>query len=139
MRRCIPAISLLTLVSGLVWAQERNISKDTTFYSGTPQLQARIARFTVTPATSKAGQTVRLEWAVENPIGVSIEPGIGAVPARGIKEVTPRQTTVFVLTVRGPRDQMITQEATVTIPGTAAIKAATTTKREVPKMPDGKP
>ena len=39
---------------------------------------------------------MRLEWAVENPVGVSIEPGIGAVQAHGFKEVTPRQTTTYV-------------------------------------------
>ena len=82
---------------------------------------------------------MRLEWAVENPVGVSIEPGIGAVQARGIKEAQPRQTTTYVLTVRGPREQMITQEVTVTIPGTAPLKAVTPVKREIPKMPDGKP
>lgn len=60
---------------------------------------------------------------VENPIGVSFEPGIGAVLARASREVTPRQTTTYVLTVHGPRDH--TQEVTVTIPGTAPLKAVT--------------
>jgi hypothetical protein len=53
--------------------------------------------------------------------------------------VNPRQTTTYVLTVHGPRDQMLTQEVTVTIPGTAPLKTATPVKREIPKMPDGKP
>jgi len=129
----------LTVLPGLLLAQQPGISKDTNFYSGTPQLQARVARFTAQPATSKAGQAVRLEWVVENPVGVSIEPGIGAVQARGSKEVNPRQTTTYVLTVRGPRDQMVTQEVTVTIPGTAPLKPVTPVKREIPKMSDGKP
>jgi hypothetical protein len=51
----------------------------------------------------------------------------------------PRQTTTYVLTVRGPRDQLLTQEVTVTIPGTAPLKPVPTVKREIPKMPDGKP
>src|SRR5690242_20086463 len=121
MGSCVLTTFLLT-VPGLLLAQQPGISKDTNFYSGTPQLQARVARFIAQPATSKAGQAVRLEWLVENPIGVSIEPGIGAVLARGSREVTPRQTTTYVLTVRGPRDQMITQELTVTIPGTVPLK-----------------
>jgi len=53
--------------------------------------------------------------------------------------VNPRQTTTYVLTVRGPRDQMVTQEVTVTIPGTAPLKPVTPVKREIPKMSDGKP
>src|SRR5215470_13900938 len=116
MRSCILAASLLTVLPDFLLAQQPAIPKDRDFYSGTPQLRARIARFSAQPASSKAGQAVRLEWAVENPVGVSIEPGIGAVQARGSKEVHPRQTTTYVLTVRGPRDQMLTQEATVTIP-----------------------
>jgi hypothetical protein len=135
MRRCF----LVTVFSGFLLAQERTISNDVNFYSGTPQLQARITQFSAQPVTSKAGQAVRLDWAVENPVGVSIEPGIGAVRARGTKEVNPRQTTTYVLTVRGPRDQMLTQEVTVTIPGTAPLKPAASVEKEVPKMPDGRP
>ena len=138
MRIAVLTTLALLIVPGLLFAQPREFSNDVNFYTSTPQLQARIARFTAQPATSKAGQTVRLEWLVENPIGVSIEPGIGAVLARGSKEVNPRQTTTYVLLVRGPRDQMITQEVTVTIPGTVPLKPAASAKREVPKMPDGK-
>jgi hypothetical protein len=136
MRRCIFATSLLT---PLIWAQQPAIPNDTNFYTSTPQLQARVERFTAQPATSKAGQAVRLEWVVENPVGVSIEPGIGAVQARGSKMVNLRRTTTYVLTVQGPRSQMLTQEVTVTIPGTAALKRAASVKREIPRMPDGKP
>jgi hypothetical protein len=139
MRISVLAASLLTVLPGLLSAQQPAISNDVNFYSGTPQLQARIARFAAQSATSKAGQPVRLEWAVENPVGVSIEPGIGAVQARGSKDVNPRQTTTYVLTVLGPRNQMISQEVTVTIPGTVPLKPVTSAKREIPKMPDGKP
>jgi len=138
MRHGLLATSLLTLLPRLLLAQPPSISKDVNFYSGTPQLQARIARFTAQPATSKPGQAVMLEWLVENPIGVSIEPGIGAVRAHGSREVNPRQTTTYVMTVRGPRDQMVTQEVTVTIPGTTPLKPVSV-KREIPRMPDGKP
>jgi hypothetical protein len=138
MRNLVSTTFLLTVLPWFLPAQQTR-SKDVNFYTNTPQLQARIARFTAEPATSKAGQTVRLEWAVENPVGVSIEPGIGAVLARGIKDVNPRQTTTYVLKVEGPREQMISQEVTVTIPGTAPLKVATSAKRDLPKMPDGKP
>ena len=139
MRNWTVTTFLMTVLPGLLLAQQPTRANDVNFYSNTPQLQARIARFTAEPATSKAGQTVRLEWAVENPVAVSIEPGIGAVLARGIKEVNPLQTTTYFLTVQGPRQQMITQDVTVTIPGTAPLKVETSVKREVPKMPVGKP
>jgi hypothetical protein len=139
MRSYVLAASLLSVLPGLVLAQQPATPNDINFYSGTPQLRARIARFAAQSATSKAGQPVRLEWAVENPVGVSIEPGIGAVQARGSKDVTPRQTTTYVLTVLGPRNQSITQEVTITIPGTAPLKPVTSAKREIPRMPDGKP
>ena len=130
MRNCVLTTFLLTVLPGLLLAQQPGISKDTNFYSGTPGLQARVARFTAQPATSKAGQAVRLEWLVENPVGPApIEPGIGAVQARGSKEVNPRQTTAYVLTVRGPRDQMLTQEVTATIPGTVPLKPVTPVRR----------
>jgi hypothetical protein len=139
MRNWIVSTFVVTVLPVVLLAQQPARSRDVNFYSNTPQLQARIERFAAAPATSKAGQTVRLEWAVENPVGVSIEPGIGAVPARGIKVVNPRQTTTYVLKVQGPREQMITQEVTVTIPGTSPLKAVASVKRELPRMPDGKP
>src|ERR1700719_3603614 len=139
MRNLVITTFLMTVLPRLLLAQQPARSKDVNFYSNTPQLQARIARFTAEPATSKSGQTVRLEWAVENRVGVSIEPGIGAVQPRGIREVNPRQSTTYVLTVQGPREQMITQDVTVTIPGTTPLKATPSVKREIPKMPDGKP
>jgi hypothetical protein len=135
---CVLATSLLAILPGLLIAQQP-IPKDRNFYSGTPQLRARITRFSAQPATSKGGQPVRLEWAVENPVGVTIEPGIGAVRARGSKEVNPRQTTTYVLSVLGPGDQMVTREVTVTIPGTTPLKPVASEKREIPRMPDGKP
>src|SRR5579862_9247086 len=109
MRNRVLIAFLLTVLPGLLIAQPPSRSNDTNFYSNTPQLQARIVRFTAQPETSKAGQTVRLEWSVENPAGISIDPGIGAVQPRGLKDVNPRQTTTYILTVHGPRDQTITK------------------------------
>jgi hypothetical protein len=81
-----------------------------------------------------------LKWNTENPSSVSIEPGIGVVTARGSRQVTPSATTTYVLTVRGPNDQTLTQQVTVTIPGTTPIAAASSSAtRDIPKMPDGKP
>ena len=100
MRRYVLATFLLTL-SGTLVAQQRGFSNDVNFYTSTPGLRARIAKFTAEPATSKAGQPVQLEWLVENPMGVEIAPGIGAVLARGGRQVNPQQTTTYVMTEIG--------------------------------------
>ena len=84
-----------------------------------------------------------LTWAVENPVSVSIDPGIGKVRPRGTKTVSPSTTTTYVLTVKGPGDQMLTQSITVTLPGTVEQKIfgtkASLSASEPPQMPDGKP
>jgi hypothetical protein len=105
-------------------------------------LPARIEKFAAQPESIKPGQSVMLEWAVENPSGVSIDPGIGRVRPRGNKKVTPSATTTYTLTVHGPKDQVVTKTVTVTVAGTVAVNvapAAPSATREAPRMPDGKP
>ena len=58
---------------------------------GAPQgLEPRIVLFQATPATVRAGQPVLLVWHTENPNGVAIEPGVGAVAATGEQTGQPR-------------------------------------------------
>jgi hypothetical protein len=110
-------------------------------YRRAAQLPARILSFTAEPATLKPGQSTLLRWLAENPTSTTIEPGIGVVRARGSRQVTPKATTTYVMTVRGPNDQTVTQEVTVTIPGTTPVTVTSTAsaKQDIPKMPDGKP
>jgi hypothetical protein len=90
------------------------------------QLPARIMDFKVEPATVRAGQTVTLIWATENQNGITIEPEIGSVfQARGSRQIKPNATTTYKMTVKGPMDQVLTREVTVTVNGTAPAKAAT--------------
>jgi len=121
--------------SGVVSAGEGNA------YRRAAQIPAHIANFSAEPATIKAGQPAMLKWVIENPTSVTIEPGIGVVTARGSRQVMPAATTTYVMTVRGPADQILTQEVTVTIPGTTPIKvtASAAANREIPRMPDSKP
>jgi uncharacterized protein YndB with AHSA1/START domain len=98
--------------------------------------EARIMRFEARPASIKPGESVVLVWATENPAGVTIEPDIGTVAARGQKQVTPVTTTFYTLTMRnGP-----SKTVTVTVAGTTArtTTAAANTKKDA-RMPDGKP
>ena len=111
-------------------------------YARAATLPARIEKFTVTPESIKPGQSVQLLWATENPVSVNIDPAIGRVRPRGNKTLSPSATTTYTLTVKGPKDQVLTQTVTVTVAGTAAANVApatASTSAETPRMPDGKP
>jgi hypothetical protein len=111
-------------------------------YARAATLPARIQKFTAQPESIKPGGSVTLQWVTENPAGVSIDPGIGKVRPRGTKTLSPGATTTYTLTVKGPKDQVITQTVTVTVAGTVAANvapAAASTSVETPRMPDGKP
>ena len=104
-----------------------------------PGLEPRIVSFEAKPATVRAGQPVQLFWHVENPTGITIEPGIGAVIPRGSKQVTPAATTTYTLTLKGGASRSIV----VTVEGTAPASASPATTASAPtgvrRMPDGKP
>jgi hypothetical protein len=114
-------------------------------YARAATLPARIQKFTVTPDSIKPGQSVTLLWATENPVSVSIDPSLGKVRPRGTKTVSPNATTTYTLTVKGPKDQVVTQTVTVTVAGTVAANLTpasgtpSATSQETPRMPDGKP
>jgi hypothetical protein len=111
-------------------------------YARAALLPARIEKFTATPESVQPGQPVTLQWATENPVNVNIDPTVGKVRPRGTKTVSPSATTTYTLTVKGPKDQVVTQTVTVTVAGTVAANAApgtTSANVETPRMPDGKP
>lgn len=101
----------------------------------------RITNFTAQPSSIQAGQQTMLVWATENPNGVTIEPGIGRVLARGSRTVAPTATTTYTLTARGPNDQAITKEVTVSVTGTSAAATAAINRQpqQVPRQANGKP
>src|SRR5580658_8465166 len=102
---------------------------------------ARINKFVAEPGSIQPGQSCLLVWATENPAGITITPDIGAVSARGTRKITPQATTTYTITVHGPKDTLVTKSITVTVAGTIPVTAAATTeaKKDVPRMPDGKP
>ena len=105
-------------------------------------LPARITDFKAEPASIEPGKSVVLTWSLENPTGATIEPGLGRVTPRGVRQLSPTATTTYTLTVRGPNNQTLTRTVTVNVAGSAApleSAAAGDTKREVPRTVDGKP
>jgi hypothetical protein len=107
------------------------------------QPPARINDFHAQPATVQAGQPVTLIWAIENPNASTITPDVGKVIPRGSRQVTPKATTTYTLTVTGPNNTVLTKEVTVTIPGTTPVNTsaapATDAKKDVPRLANGKP
>jgi len=47
------------------------------------------------------GQSTKLIWHTEDATDVSIDPGIGSVPARGSRQVTPSETTIYTIRAKG--------------------------------------
>src|SRR5262249_47282176 len=121
---CIPTIA--------VQAQQRG--------RGQAAPEPRITTFEARPTSVRAGEPVVLVWSTENPTGLTIDPDIGPVAARGTKQVIPSATTTYTLAMRnGP-----SKTVTVTVAGTrpasaAAISAPANVNKKDPRLPDGKP
>jgi hypothetical protein len=106
-------------------------------YQRAGQLPARIMDFKAEPASIQPGQTVNLIWSAENPSGVTIDPELGRVTPRGIRQVSPARTTTYTLTVRGPSNQVLTKSVTVNVAGTTAAEnaaPASAAAKEVPRL-----
>ncbi|HEX4278077.1 MAG TPA: hypothetical protein VHZ74_22140 [Bryobacteraceae bacterium] len=111
-------------------------------YQRAGQLPARIMDFKAEPASIKPGQSVTLTWSTENPAGSTIDPDLGRVTPRGVRQVTPARTTTYTLTVRGPNNQVLTKAVTVNVAGTGPLSesaAAGASTKEIPRTTNGKP
>ena len=63
------------------------------------------------------GQSVTLSWATSNAVSCIIEPGIGSVDLSGAMQVSPSETTTYIITASGPGGTISEQLAiTVTVP-----------------------
>lgn len=99
---------------------------------------ARIRDFKASASTLQPGQSTTLSWLVENPTTTTIT-GLGSVSAIGNRRVTPKATTTYTLTVRGPNGEE-SKSLTITVAGTTAVAAAAAeAPKGIPRMPDGKP
>ena len=124
MRRAVPLLIVLAL-SATVDAQRAG---------GPPP---RIVSFEARPASITPGQPVLLVWQTENPAGVAIDPGVGAVTPRGSRQVTPTATTTYTLTMKGGPSRSVV----VTVEGTKPVAASepAPTSFTLSRRPDGKP
>ena len=105
-------------------------------YQRAGQLPARIMEFKAETADIQPGQAVTLTWATENPTNSSIDPDLGRVTPRGVREIKPARTTTYTLTVHGPNNQTLTRDVTVKVAGTAAAPRSESTSgsKEVPRV-----
>lgn len=76
-----------------------------------------IVSFSANPSTIERGSSSTLRWEVDNATDVSINQGIGTVPANGSRQVFPNGNTTYTLTAKGEggsTDRDVT--VTVTVP-----------------------
>jgi hypothetical protein len=143
MRRAI--VGVVLLVSATLGAQTPQGGQGTAPAGGRggrgaqPGLEPRIVLFEARPATVRPGQPVLLVWQTENPSGIAIEPEVGAVTARGSKQVTPKTTTRYTLTMKGGPTRSVTVTVEGTAPALADSATATTARTGLRRMPDGRP
>ena len=62
---------------------------------------APTASFSASQSKITEGQMVTLKWSSQNATDVHIEPGMGDVALSGTHDVSPMQTTTYVLTAKG--------------------------------------
>lgn len=117
-------IDRLLAVTALAAAFVSSAAAQAPSYQQAARLPARILSFTAEPASIQPGESVTLRWAVENPLGSTIDQGIGVVTPRGGRRLSPPATTTYTLTVRGPNNQVITKDVTVTVAGTTRVRDA---------------
>jgi peptidoglycan-associated lipoprotein len=67
-----------------------------------PPKAPSIYAFTAEPSTIERGQSAMLSWEVSDATDIEVGPGIGAVAARGSRQVYPSDTTTYTLTAKGP-------------------------------------
>jgi len=79
-----------------------------------PPPAPQIGQFVAEPSTIQRGQSATLRWEVSNATDVSINQGIGAVQARGSRQVYPNDSTTYTLTAKGPGGTD-TRSVTVTV------------------------
>lgn len=103
-----------TLVASLGGKSERR-SVDVPLSAGQPVIRS----FLVTPNNVAFGKAATLKWDVSSAKSVTLTAGDGpgkTVRTAGREQVTPKQTTVYKLTVTGADGQPVIRTAIVTVP-----------------------
>lgn len=76
----------------------------------------RIDSFTAEPARVERGQSITLRWATTNGQTVTIDQGVGTVPANGTRQLFPTGTTTYAILAR---NGTMSDTRTVTVEVTA--------------------
>ena len=82
------------------------------------------ATLSVSPGSIDWGEGATLTWSSTNAVSAEITPDVGAVPVSGSRQVSPRKTTTYRITVRGAGGQ--TQTASVAVRVVVSERAALT-------------
>jgi peptidoglycan-associated lipoprotein len=84
-----------------------------------------IATLSVSPESVQRGQSVQLNWSTQNATDVTIDP-LGSVAPGGTRNVTPSDSTTYLLTANGPGGSaQATARVTVTAPPPPPVPAPT--------------
>jgi len=102
-------ISLRVQDNNDAWSEE--VKESVTVVAALP---VSVTSFTALPATVERGKSATLSWSVANATSVSIDQGVGTVPASGSTQVTPEATTTYTLTALGA-GPAATASVTVTV------------------------
>ncbi len=87
-----------------------------------------VSTFEAEPSTIERGQSATLRWTVGGAgADVTIEPGVGNVPATGTRQVYPSSTTTYTLTARNDGGSA-TMTATVNVTSATAPPEAPSAK-----------
>ena len=143
-KRWLTALAAATLAACMAVAQQGAVSAGTgNPYQRARTLPARIMEFKAEPASIQPGQSVTLTWSTENPSGITIDPDLGRVTPRGVRQITPARTVTYTLTVHGPENQTLTKSVTVTVVGTTPLETGAAgseaARKETPRAANGKP
>ena len=76
--------------------------------------------FSANPSTVVTGQSTALTWSSTNADFATLDNGVGQVSPNGGTSVSPTQTTVYTLTVKGPGGS-VSSELTVTVNSAATV------------------
>lgn len=82
--------------------------------NGSATGRATISEFSIEPSSVERGQSAILRWNVTGATDISIDHGIGTVPATGTRNLTPAETTTYTITASSAAGPA-TRTATVTV------------------------
>ncbi len=90
--------------------------------TGTSELA--ISKFSASPTTVDAGGTVTLSWEVDGADAIELDGGLGAVTAKGNRQLRPTTTTAYTIRARTGAASSATATVVVTVRGTSAYYAS---------------